>query len=83
MEDFIFPASKIVIQCRKSNSELPSDQAIPVCSTPLTVIAAFDLLVALCAGCVPNLKLLSEMVQEMYYSGKNGGCGYRVLNQSL
>ena len=70
VEDFIFPASKIVIQCRRSRGELPSDQAIPVCSTPLTVIAAFDLLVALCTGCVQNLRCLSEMLNEMYYTGE-------------
>lgn len=70
VEDFVFPASKIVLQCRKSNGEFPSEQATPVCSAPLTVIAAYDLLVALCTGCVPNLKALASMLIEMYYSGK-------------
>jgi len=69
VEDFIFPASKIVIQCRKQNGEMPSDQAIPVCSSPMTVIAGYDLLVALCTNCVQNLRCLSEMLTEMYYSG--------------
>ncbi|XP_013401949.1 probable ubiquitin carboxyl-terminal hydrolase FAF-X isoform X1 [Lingula anatina] len=69
VEDFIFPASKIVLQVRKLNGELPSEQAIPVCSTPQTVIAAFDLLVALCTGCVQNLQMLAEMLTDMYYSG--------------
>ncbi len=71
VEEFIFPASKIVIQCRRSpKADLPSDQAIPVCSTPLTVTAAFELLVALCTGCVQNLKILAEMLTEMYYTSK-------------
>uniref|UniRef100_T1IZS4 ubiquitinyl hydrolase 1 n=1 Tax=Strigamia maritima TaxID=126957 RepID=T1IZS4_STRMM len=70
VEDFIFPASKVVLQFQK-NGEMPSEQAIPVCSTPLTVIAAFDLLVSLSTGCVPNLKILSEMITEMYYSDKD------------
>ncbi len=71
MEEFIFPASKIVIQSRKSlKNELPSDQAIPVCATPLTVNAAFDLLVSLCTGCVQNLRTLSDMLLEMYYTSK-------------
>ncbi len=70
MEDFIFPASKIVLQARRQRSmDLLSDQAIPVCSTPLTIIAAYDLLVALCTNCVPNLKVVAEMLHEMYYSG--------------
>ena len=58
-----------MIQCRKAKGELPSDQAVPVCDTCLTVIAAFELLVALCTGCVQNLRCLAEMLTEMYYSG--------------
>lgn len=71
MEDFVFPASKIVLQSRKLNGEFPTDQATPVCSSPATVIAAYDLLVALCTGCVPNLKSLAAMLIDMYYSGKD------------
>ena len=59
-----------MIQCRKSNGELPSDQAIPVCSTSVTQIAAYDLLVALCTGCVHNLRLAAQMLTDMYYAGK-------------
>ena len=70
MEDFVFPASKIVLQSRKMNGEFPTEQAMPVCITPLTVIAAYDLLVALCTGCVPNLRVLSSMLIDMYYNGK-------------
>lgn len=70
MEDFIFPASKIVLQCRKSQGEFPAEQMVPVCSSPLTVIAAFDLLVALCTGCVQNLKFLATMLIEMYYTSE-------------
>ncbi|XP_074657837.1 ubiquitin carboxyl-terminal hydrolase 9X-like [Tubulanus polymorphus] len=71
VEDFIFPSSKIVMLCRKMNGgDLPpSDNSLPICCTPLTLIAAYDLLVALCTGCVPNLKLLSEMIMDMYYTG--------------
>lgn len=72
VEEFIFPASKIVIQCRKSpKGDLPSDQAIPVCATPLTVTAAFELLVALCTGCVQNIRVLAEMLMEMYYTSES------------
>lgn len=70
MEDFIFPASKIVLQARhQSVAELPSDQAVPVCSTPQTMVAAYDLLVALCTNCVQNLKVVADMLLQMYYSG--------------
>ncbi|XP_053404353.1 probable ubiquitin carboxyl-terminal hydrolase FAF-X isoform X2 [Mercenaria mercenaria] len=69
VEDFVFPASKIVLQSRKLNGEFPTDQATPVCTSPATVIAAYDLLVALCTGCVPNLRSLAAMLIDMYYSG--------------
>ena len=69
MEDFVFPASRLVLQSRKLNGEFPCDQATPVCSTPPTVIAAYDLQVALCTGCVPNLRSLSAMLIDMYYNG--------------
>ncbi|XP_025080256.1 LOW QUALITY PROTEIN: probable ubiquitin carboxyl-terminal hydrolase FAF-X [Pomacea canaliculata] len=70
VEDFIFPASKIVLQCRKSQGEFPAEQKVAVCSSPLTVIAAFDLLVALCTGCVHNLEFLAAMLIEMYYTNE-------------
>lgn len=69
VEDFIFPASRLVTQCRKSDAEFPTEQAVPVCSSSHTVVAAYDLLVALCMDCVLNLKYLSNMIIEMYYTG--------------
>ncbi|XP_070538663.1 ubiquitin carboxyl-terminal hydrolase 9X-like isoform X2 [Ptychodera flava] len=70
VDDFLFPASKMVLQSRKTG-ELPPDQAQPVCTSPLTVIAAFDLLVALCKGCVQNLRTVADMLTEMYYSDRD------------
>ena len=70
VEDFVFPASKIVLQSRKLNGEFPTDEATPVCTSPATVIAAYDLLVALCTGCVPNLRSLAAMLIDMYHSGE-------------
>ena len=40
-----------------------------MCHTPGTTVAALDLLVALCSGCVLNLRLLADMLTEMYYLG--------------
>uniref|UniRef100_UPI0035900D99 ubiquitin carboxyl-terminal hydrolase 9X-like n=1 Tax=Myxine glutinosa TaxID=7769 RepID=UPI0035900D99 len=68
IDDFLFPASKVYLQYKKTG-ELPAGQAIPVCSSPSTLSAAFDLLVALCIGCVPNLRLVADTLIEMYYSG--------------
>ncbi|XP_059175144.1 probable ubiquitin carboxyl-terminal hydrolase FAF-X isoform X4 [Physella acuta] len=68
VEDFIFPASKLVTQCRKNEAEFPAEHAVPVCSSPHTVVAAYDLLVALCMECVENLQYLANMIIEMYYT---------------
>ncbi|XP_076338950.1 ubiquitin carboxyl-terminal hydrolase 9X-like isoform X1 [Tachypleus tridentatus] len=68
MEDFIFPASRVIVQFQRSGGELPGEQAIPVCSSSASVLAAFDLLAALCTGCVPNLRILADMLTEMFYS---------------
>ena len=48
---------------------LIADQAVPVCNTPQTLNSAFELLVTLCIGCVPNMKLLTSMLTDMFYSG--------------
>lgn len=51
------------------NGELPAEQAIPVCSSPVTINAGFELLVALAVGCVKNLKQIVDCLTEMYYIG--------------
>ncbi|PSN47507.1 putative ubiquitin carboxyl-terminal hydrolase FAF-X [Blattella germanica] len=70
VEDFIFPASRLMLHLQRTG-ELCADQAIPVCSTPLTTNAAFDLLVGLCVSCVPNMKLLVHMLTDMFYSERD------------
>ncbi|XP_036161851.1 probable ubiquitin carboxyl-terminal hydrolase FAF-X isoform X8 [Myotis myotis] len=68
IDDFIFPASNVYLQYMR-NGELPAEQAIPVCSSPATINAGFELLVALAVGCVRNLKQIVESLTEMYYIG--------------
>ncbi|XP_062941292.1 probable ubiquitin carboxyl-terminal hydrolase FAF-X isoform X3 [Cynocephalus volans] len=68
IDDFIFPASKVYLQYMR-NGELPAKQAIPVCSSPVTIIAGFELLVTLAVGCVRNLKHIVDCLTEMYYKG--------------
>lgn len=70
VEDFVFPASRLMLQLR-STGELSASQACPVCTTPQSTSAAFDLLVGLCIGCVPNMKLLVTMLTDMFYSEKD------------
>lgn len=70
VEDFVFPASRLMLQLRNTG-ELSASQACPVCTTPQSTSAAFDLLVGLCVGCVPNMKLLVTMLTDMFYSEKD------------
>ncbi|XP_051564646.1 probable ubiquitin carboxyl-terminal hydrolase FAF-X isoform X6 [Myxocyprinus asiaticus] len=66
MDDFLFPASNVYLQYMKSG-EFPTEQAIPVCCTPATINAGFELLVALAVGCVRNLKQIVDTLTDMYY----------------
>ncbi|TKC35683.1 hypothetical protein EI555_015952 [Monodon monoceros] len=68
IDDFIFPASNVYLRYMR-NGELPAEQAIPVCSSPATINAGFELLVALAVGCVRNLKQIVDSLTEMYYIG--------------
>ncbi|XP_073422132.1 ubiquitin carboxyl-terminal hydrolase 9X isoform X1 [Dendrobates tinctorius] len=68
IDDFIFPASNVYLQYMKTG-ELPAEQAIPVCSSPATINAGFELLVALAVGCVRNLRQIVDTLNEMYYTG--------------
>ena len=80
MEDFVFPASHLMSQLWRTG-ELPMETAVPVCQAPSTVTAAFELLVALCVGCVPNMRLLVAMLTDMFYSGETPqGTDYNVMN---
>ncbi|XP_076857710.1 ubiquitin carboxyl-terminal hydrolase 9X isoform X7 [Brachyhypopomus gauderio] len=68
IDDFLFPASNVYLQYVKSG-DFPPEQAIPVCSSPATITAGFELLVALAVGCVRNLKQIVDTLTDMYYSG--------------
>lgn len=68
IDDFIFPASKAYLQYVRSG-ELPATQTVPVCSSPTTISAGFELLVTLAVGCVKNLKQIADCLTEMYYIG--------------
>ena len=70
IDDFIFPASNVYLQYMKSG-EFPTEQAIPVCSSPASINAGFELLVALAVGCVRNLKQMVDTLTDMYYLGRN------------
>ncbi|XP_076872060.1 LOW QUALITY PROTEIN: ubiquitin carboxyl-terminal hydrolase 9X-like [Brachyhypopomus gauderio] len=68
VDDFIFPASNVYLQYVKTG-DFPAEQAIPVCSSPASINAGFELLVALAVGCLRNLKRIVETLTDMYYVG--------------
>uniref|UniRef100_A0A224XFS3 Putative ubiquitin carboxyl-terminal hydrolase faf-x n=1 Tax=Panstrongylus lignarius TaxID=156445 RepID=A0A224XFS3_9HEMI len=72
VEDFIFPASKMMLHLQRTG-ELIADQAVPVCNSPLTLSSAFELLVSLCDNCVANMRLLVNMLTDMFYSDSEEG----------
>lgn len=74
MEDFVFPSSRLMLHLQKTGQLSQDGQAVPVCTTPGTLTMAFDFLVALCVECVHNMRLLVEMLSEMFYSGKSIFC---------
>lgn len=55
------------------SGEFPTEQAIPVCSTPASINAGFELLMALAVGCFRNLKQIVDTLTDMYYLGKSLG----------
>lgn len=69
MDEYIFPASRamVVIQ-RSSNKNVHIEETNPICSSPATLAAAFDVLVALCTGCVSNLQIVSQTLTDMFYT---------------
>ena len=69
IEDFVFPASKMITVFKQTNV-MPMGQVTPVCNTAPTLIAAFDLLVGLCTDCIQNLNVVAQMLIEMFYSDK-------------
>lgn len=71
VEDFVFTASKVLLQYRNNQGDIQQlDQAVPVCTSPQTVQATFDLLVSLVTGCLQNLRSLSEMLTTMFYTSE-------------
>lgn len=69
MEDFIFPASTVLTRLKKSE-DLLTEIVIPICRTSAALDAAYEILVMLCKECLPNLKLLTDSLTDMFYSGK-------------
>ncbi|KAI1278141.1 putative ubiquitin carboxyl-terminal hydrolase FAF-X [Halotydeus destructor] len=68
IDEYIFPASTAMVLKQSLSSSQTEDVDIdPICPTPATMMAAFDVLVALCTGCDRNLKVVADTLTEMFY----------------
>lgn len=72
LEDFIFPASKLMEDMTKQQAiEFVDTEVTPVCKSPNSTNAAFDLIISLCIGSIANLKLTIEILTQYFYSGNS------------
>jgi len=77
LEDFIFPASKLMEDMTKQQAINFIDiEVTPVCKSPNSINAAFELIISLCIDSVCNLKLTVEMLTQFFYSGN-----YTYINE--
>ena len=69
IDEYIFPASRAMVIHMKTGQRpnLQLEEINPICSTANTLQAGFDALVALCTGCVENLRYVTETLSEMFY----------------
>ncbi|BES97389.1 ubiquitin carboxyl-terminal hydrolase [Nesidiocoris tenuis] len=70
VEDFIFPASKMMLHLQKTGELIP-EQSASVCCSPSSLCSAYELLVTLCNNCKPNMRILVSMLTDMFYSADN------------
>lgn len=66
LNDFLFPASRQYLYHRRNGQLLDIKAPPPVCRNPQTISAACDLMVALSANSIPNMKLLVNNLLDMF-----------------
>ena len=81
IEQFLFPPSTLLSQVRSIKRKQLTDATadieynelkeppVPICQSPMTTLAAFDLLVILGTDCIDNLKLIDKYLTDLFYSG--------------
>ncbi|XP_026685344.1 LOW QUALITY PROTEIN: probable ubiquitin carboxyl-terminal hydrolase FAF-X, partial [Diaphorina citri] len=67
INDYLFPTSKLMLKLEKTGEISFNEIAPAVCQSPESISAGFSLLIGLCTGSVPNLKLLVAMLTDMFY----------------
>ena len=56
---------------------LLKEPPIAICQSPMSTLAAFDLLVVLGTNCIENLRLIDKYITDLFYTGKRS-CSLRV-----
>ena len=51
--------------------ELLKEPPVAICQSPMSTLAAFDLLVVLGTNSIENLKLIDQYITDLFYTGKN------------
>lgn len=50
--------------------DLLKEPPIAICQSPMSTLAAFDLLVVLGTNCIENLRLIDKYITDLFYTGK-------------
>jgi ubiquitin carboxyl-terminal hydrolase 9/24 len=80
IDEFIFPASRSMVLLQKHpGKNVPIEEINPICSSPGTLSAAFEVLVVLCTSCFRNLEVVVRTIIEMFYSGEGDNTEWEYL----
>lgn len=73
IDEYIFPSSRAIYQTnqQKNANRTHVEEVNPICTSPSTLTAAYEVLVALCTGCAFNLRLTANTIVEMFYSNND------------
>lgn len=63
--------------------DLLKEPPVAICQTPLSTLAAFDLLVVLGTNCIENLKLIDKYITDLFYTGKINKLSISTSNNSF
>lgn len=58
---------EVIAALNSAEQMLASKSLKSICSSSMTTSSAFDLLVALCTGCLPNFVMLSDYLFSLFY----------------
>lgn len=72
MTVYLCPASKVLYdqsQCSRGVADINQRHVTAVCQTSRSANSAYDLIVSLCTGCLPNLQIVQQSLSQLFYQG--------------